>query len=451
MIHGGLSLLILFASILSLLMCRYLLKAANGNLRLPSISNFFMYNYFVFCFIGATLLNLFYFEYQDSIGIYKRMDLVLNIWYYSVAGLFLIPLGMLIANILTGYRPKYFSTKLISKPIEISNADKSCKMGFIIATYFVVSVITMILFMMSLNNVPIISVLRGEIDGVILSQVRSEAGNDYQGGMGRLNYIFRTLPIVILCILFFTRNINFKWKIFFFAVLFLNIFISIMELHKAPVIQLVMLLALTFIYEKRKLNIKLIVYGGLITAGAILLMYAFFAGLGDRGIAAVLIAPFNRIFIGQIWPFYFWQLYLESHGLLWGATFSNPGGLLPFENIVITKEINSIVFPELAKLGIVGSMPTVFFADWLINFGRTAALFSMVFFGCLIQFIEIFFVNKLSKSKGLIFSGIYLFLIYYFSQFAGTTFTNLIFDIYLIVPLLASLSIYLFTRTKLTN
>jgi oligosaccharide repeat unit polymerase len=451
MIHGGLSLLILFASILSLLMSGYLLKAANGNLRLPSISNFFMYNYFVFCFIGATLLNLTYFEYQDSIGIYKRMDLVLNIWYYSVAGLFLIPLGMLIANILTGYRPKYFSTKLISKPIEITNADKSVKMGFITITYFVVSVIAMIIFMMSLNNVPVISVLRGEVDDVILGQVRSEAGNDYQGGRAWLNYIFRTLPIVILCILFFTRNINFKWKIFFFAVLFLNIFISIMELHKAPVIQLVMLLALTFIYEKRKLNMKLIVYVGLITAGAILLMYAFFTGLGERGISAVLIAPFNRIFIGQIWPFYFWQLYLESHGLLWGATFSNPGGLLPFKNIVITTEINSIVFPELAKLGIVGSMPTVFFADWLINFGRTAALFSMFFFGFIIQFIEIFFVNKLSKNKSLIFSGIYLFLIYYFSQFAGTTFTNLIFDIYLIVPLIGSLSIYLFTRTKLTN
>ena len=451
MIHGGLSLFVLFASIVSLLLSGYLLKAANGNLRLPSISNFFMYNYFVFCFIGATLLNLIYFDYQNSIGIYKRLDLVLNIWYYSVAGLFLIPFGMLIANNLTGYKPKQTATKLFSQPIEIRSADKSIKMGFITSMFFIVSVLAMIIFMTSLTSVPIISVFKGEIDDVILGQLRSEAGNDYQGGMERLNYIFRTLPVVILSILFFTRNINFKWKIFFFAVLFLNIFISIMELHKAPVIQLVMLLALTFIYEKRKLNMKLIVYGGLITAGAILLMYAFFAGLGDRGIAAVLIAPFNRIFIGQIWPFYFWQLYLESHGLLWGATFSNPGGLLPFENIVITKEINSIVFPELAKLGIVGSMPTVFFADWLINFGRAAALFSMVFFGCLIQFIEIFFVNKLSKSKSLIFSGIYLFLIYYFSQFAGTTFTNLIFDIYLIVPLLASLSIYLFTRTKLTN
>lgn len=449
MVHGYLSLVIAVVSILISIMGFGILKLANGSLRVTSISNFFFYNYVIFCFIGSCLVNIVLLSYQQSIGFYYRLDLVLNIWYYSAAGLMLMPLGMLIANQLFSYAPIFQSKKFGENNLLLFKEDTSSRMYWVLVLFSVISFMAMIVFMQSLSQVPILSLLKGDVETVVLDQLRSDSGNNYTGDAARMNYIFRTFPLLILSLLYFLRNNGRKWKIFFFIMLSMNIFISVLELHKAPLIQLMLLLVLCYLFERKSIKIKTLIFGSLSIVTLVLTMYIFFTVLGNRSVGDLLWAPFSRIFIGQIWPFYFWQLYQEAYGYMHGATFSNPGGLLPFENIVITSEINDFAFPELASLGIVGSMPTVYFADWFINFGPVAALFSMILFGFLIQVLEIYFVKKLAVKKTLTLSALYIFLMYYFSQFAGTTFTNLIFDVYLMIPLFFCCLVYIVTRIKI--
>lgn len=448
MVHGDVSLIIIPVSIVLLYLSLRLTKLATGHMRITSVSNFFMYNYIVFCFIGSVVINTVYIPEQATYGLYKRLDLLLNVWYYSSAGMILIPLGMIIGSCIFKYYPSKFNATYFNSPIVINSLDISNRVYLILWSAMILSTLALIYFLTTLESTPIISLLRGDIDVVILDQLRSQAGNDYQGGGERMNYIFRTLPIVILLVTFFLRKQGFKWKVLFSYVLLFNVFVGVMELHKAPLLQLILLLILAVIYEKRQVKFKTVIIGLISVSSLVLLMYMFFTNFGDRDTFALLTAPLMRIFITQITPFYFWQQYQEAYGYFWGTTFSNPGGFLPFENVVITKEINDFTFPELADLGIVGSMPTVFYADWFINFGLIGALFSMIFFGLILQGVEVFFIKKLLKTKKIIFVSAFLFVIYYFSQFAGTTFTNLIFDVYLIVPMFFVLSLYIASRFK---
>ena len=139
MVHNELSIGILIISLFSVYTSFQLLKKVSGIIKIPFISTFFMFKYLIFAYSGSVLLNIFYFEYEINTGVYERPDLILNIWYYTTAGLYLIPLGMFIANWSTSYNPYKTTKKLLSKDIEFSKTDTSNNTFFIILMFFILS------------------------------------------------------------------------------------------------------------------------------------------------------------------------------------------------------------------------------------------------------------------------------------------------------------------------
>jgi oligosaccharide repeat unit polymerase len=435
MVHDYLSIGVLIISIFSILLSFLMLKKASGVIKIPFISTFFWFKYIVFAYIGSVLLNVWYFDYEVTIGVYERKDLLLNMWYYTTAGLFLIPLGMFIANSATHYKPRHYTSKLLLKDILISKHDNSNIMFFILIILFILSTSVLLVYISKISSVPIFGVFDG-LSASKLAYLRSESGNNFTGKLYRYNMFMRDLPLLLLFIAFFMKNISFKWKMLFYSLLSYNVFVSVMDVAKAPVVQLFLLLMLAYFYSLNKISRKVFVVTGVILTSLIMLMYVFVMGMTDKSFFEVLSAPLHRTFIGQISPFYWWQFFQEQNGYVYGTSFPNPAHIFPFEWRRITVEVMNFAHPELVKLGIVGSMPTVFFADWFINFGSLMALFSMILLGFILQSVDIVFITKLSLNKSVLISVLFVYMINYFGQFAGTSFTGIVFDTQLLFPCL---------------
>ena len=134
-----------------------------------------------------------------------------------------------------------------------------------------------------------------------------------------------------------------------------------MDIQKAPLINLFLILMLAYFYSQNKISRKVLVTTGIVLMGVVMLMYMLFMGMSDGGFFKILSAPLHRIFIGQIRPFYYWQLFQEQNGYIYGTSFPNPAHIFPFEWRRIIVEIMNFAHPELEELGVVGSMCQLYF------------------------------------------------------------------------------------------
>ena len=442
MVHGYLSIGIGIISLFSISFSYILLKKANGVIKIPTIASFFMLKYLIVVYIGAVLLNIFYFEYEDAMGFYSRPDLLLNIWIYSTMGLYLIPIGMLIFNIIVGYQPLSQLKMLSSRKIHYSKMDISNSNFWIILFLFIISIYILLIYRSKLGELPILGLFSGS-DTTEMMQLRSKGTNAFIGKLYRFNMIMRILPLVLMMITFFLKNVSVRYKQLLYLLIAYNVFVALMDFQKAPIINVIILILLAHFYYKSRIKKKEIYFGCTVAIILIFIMYIFFMGLYGRGALNVIHTFFHRIFIGEISPFYSWQLYQEEFGYLYGTSFPNPAGMFPFEHTRITVEISKFTHPEIFELGIVGSSPTVFFADWFINFGPFMTLFSMVLFGIILQLVDISFINHLLKKKSLLISVLFIYLIIYFSKFVGSSYVGIIIDEGLIFPVLIILFIYI--------
>lgn len=430
MVHGEFSLLIILISLLSIYASIRLLKAASGLITIPYASSLFMYKYIFFIYIGAVLLNVF--PFRSTYVFQNRPDLVLNIWYYTTASLFVMPISMLTANVIFQYRPLK-STKLLNST-SVNTAGYNTSFIFLVI-FFSICVAILMLYISKLNELPIIGVLDG-LSARELAVLRSDSGSNFTGKYYRYALFMKTMPFLLLLLVFFMKNHSIKWKLFFFTLLFYNIFVSVMDLQKAPVIQLFLALLLLGFYIRGRVNKKSLILTGIFLSILILTMFIVFMGLGERSFSVIISAILERIFIVQVKGFYYWQLFQETNGYIYGASFPNPAGIFPFEPRRITVEVMNFAHPELTRYGIVGSMPTVYFADWFINFGPIMAVFSMALLGFILQTLDIFFIRKLNLNKDLITSVLFLYIILYMSKFVLGSYVGVITDFALVIPIL---------------
>jgi hypothetical protein len=433
MVHGYLSIGILIISLASIYVSFLLLKKVSGIIKIPFVSTFFWLKYITFAYIGSVYINILPPIYEFNMGVYDRPDLVLNVWYYTTAGLFLIPLGMGIANWATKYNPYISTSKLLSKNVYITSLDKSNIMYSIIIIFLILSIFVVYLYYLKLGTLPVFGILDG-LQKCDLAQLRSNATNNFDGKYYRYELFMKTLPLLLIIIVFFLKNEQKKWTILFYILLGYNFFVNIMDLQKAPAIKVILLLMLANFYSKNKINIKVFIIIGISLVGLLLLMYVFIMGMRDSSFYDIISSIAHRIFVVQIIGTYWIQLFQEVNGYIYGTSFPNPAHIFPFEYRQIAVELQNFVHPELAKLGIVGSAPTVFFADWFINFGPLMALFSMILFGFIIQMVDVYFITNLIKYKSVLLSALFIFMINYFARFAGTSFVGIIIDTNWIIP-----------------
>ena len=278
--------------------------------------------------------------------------------------------------------------------------------------------------------------------------MRSDAGNNFSGKLHWFKFLIGASSKFMLIILFFNKRRNFLWRILFTICLIYVLFISVMNLNKAPIIDLVLLLFVSGVIQKKKVNFKLIIGLGILIFSFLILMYVYFMGQNDKNLFIILKIIFHRVFVSQIAPFYWYQDMQSSIGFLMGSTFPNPGGFLPFENFPITTKVFAYAYPQKIASGIVGSLPTVFYADWWINFGVIGATLSMLLLGFLLQFLDLLFKSYVSINNSIIPISYYIYLMFFMSKYVGTSYVGILFDFEFVLVSILALVLYFISIFK---
>jgi len=301
---------------------------------------------------------------------------------------------------------------------------------FFIILFLLISIIALLLYRNAIGGLPIEFIFSSD-GGTGLAFLRSEATNNFSGKAYRYAIFMETIPLFLFILTSLIRDKSKKWSFLYLLLFMYNAFCALCTLQKAPILKFLLLCCIIYFFKKGRIEKKLLIYLILFALFLIPLMYILFMGHEDSSMGTIAKVAAHRIFIGAIHPFYWYIKYVEEYGLLLGASFPNPGGILPFEHFRLTVEIMNYARGEM--LGdLVGSMPTVFIGELYANFGFLfGVVISAFFFGFMLQLLDTLFICKMNRDKTPLVCTIYLFLVYYFSDFAETGISGLIIDVHL--------------------
>ncbi len=154
-------------------------------------------------------------------------------------------------------------------------------------------------------------------------------------------------------------------------------------------------------------------------------------------ISQVVYSVISRTLGGQIQVAYYYLEYFPSyHPFLNGLSFPNPAGLLPFTNFPLTQQVHSWVHPELARIDIIGSMPTIFWGELYANFGFLGIIIITPLIGIILYIMNWYFESKKNTVLGL---SLFIFLIFHYKNLALSSLSNYIFDLNLILIFIFSI------------
>ncbi len=420
MVQGTLiSILILLSSLIILFFTYRIVTYECGGFRLDNVVFFFMICYVVYAFIGSVLFNVFYLPHGRQYHIYETPGYLTTTWIIVAFGMFFIPLSQKV----------FTRNKLQSVSYSLRNTDSHLEK---LLLYFIFAFCCFILFSYSkkIGGIPLIRYLKDRS----LSQafLRSEATNNFSGHAWRYVLFYETIPKVLLILTCFSSYKRFRNILFIY-----NCFIAVMTFQKGPLINLFLLLLIIYARKKGKLSKKVIFFVGILCILLILLMYIFFMN-AKGSIVSILEGAAGRIFLGQILCFPWFMKYADYFGFIGGTSFPNPHGIFPFEVNRITVNVMKFYKDsyQIDSQGVVGSMLTVFPAEWYVNFGWIGIIISFILFAFIMFFVIRFCNKQIRIYHDKYAEALFVYLIFYMSKFASTSFTGIIIDETWIIPVL---------------
>lgn len=394
-------------------------KIINESILKISIFNFLIVNLFVFSYIGIFFLYNQLDSLRVGLGVTNK-NLIFNVFLYSV---------MCFSSLLLG---RFIFFKYNKKKKDLFFLDNLKKVGRIKLVF--ITIISLIVFFLYVKNIPSIALFNiFQSEAKEIGALRSDMGNSFSGSLHWYNIFINEIMFFLLMVFYSSKIISSYYldKLIFFVLLIINIFISLMATQKAPLIWLFFGLFLTHLMSNQIsiLPLKKILKFIILSLLILIPMYLYIMKVDNVRLAIDLI--FSRTFTGSIAPAYFYlEIFPENLDYLNGASFPNPAGILPFQSFPLTVYVADWVNPQLSNIGIVGSMPTVFWTEIYANFGPILIMPFSVIVGYLISAID-GIINNFVKSPILI--GFYVWLIIHFKSLSITLLSNYLFDMALIV------------------
>jgi hypothetical protein len=349
-----------------------LLSFSGVSLRRFSIASFFILFYIIFDYIGILPI---YFKMNPNFlprGIFHK-EIILELFLFSSTALTVTILGFIYGHHVLGFNCGDKKNRILLK------TNKAQLL--LIFLLFIVCGMVLLAYLNQIQSVALIRALSGDIDGANIA--RSEMGNNFPGAYWRYHIFFR--PILDYCLIFFFADFLITSRrisgLMFGMILIVAVFSATMAIEKGPLINLLIMLYVTYVIYKGgdywQLSTKYIA----ITMLSLLILFDFYF-MGNQGVILALQNISSRVFTGQIAPAYFYlELFPHHIDYLWGRSFPNPGGLFPFENFHLTVELSKIISPESFAKGIVGSAPTVYWGEMYANFGAIGVILPSFFVG----------------------------------------------------------------------
>lgn len=333
------------------------------------------------------------------------------------------------------------------KNIEISKL--SVKENFLMTSVLFVSMIVLIIYISKIDKIAIFAIVADGVQEAKLA--RSEMGNNFDGKYHWYSLFMHAIGLWV----FITFYINWLLegnlinKILLIISGVSVLFATIMATEKAPLLDLMISMFLAYYLIKYKGIVplrKLIIFSTVLLSLGVVLYLNF---MGVSTISDAIFSVFSRAFAGSLSPAYFYMEYFPAvKDFLYGESFPNPGGILPFTPFRHTVELMYWVHPELIRLGIVGSMPTVFWAEAYANFGVIGIFFVPFVIGGFLFLIQQAFNLK---NKNPINMALLVWIIIHYKKLAITGFTGFIVDFQLIGVLSVFGLVVMLGRLKLIH
>lgn len=399
---------------------------------------------FLFAYVGVFPLYFEWDSYRASIGITDK-DILFRIFLFNCIA---------ILGLLAGFD---FSKKILKLYIDFSikNISSNSKTDLIyLIAVFVFCFTVFLIYLSKIDEIALFvrfydDYIGGHINKVDI--VRSDMTNAFPGKYHWYNLFMNNILTVVTLAFFVSFLQKQKWGVYLFTVTFLlSSFIAVMTTQKAPFFWLLTSLFLVYLVVKHdnKISAKYFLVVSLFLFVALTVLYHYMFWASDKDIFYAIETLVSRIFTASIQPAYHYLDFFPSqHEFLYGRSFPNPKGVFPFETFNLTKEIMNFAKPEHIKAGIVGSMPTIFWAEAYANFGLIGVYVIPFIIGIIVWIIS-FLMTKISNTP--IKIALYIWLILHFKDLSITGFSGYIIDFYLIFTVGVFLPL-IFFKTKYQN
>lgn len=399
----------------------FLLKLAGEGVNKVSIINITAVSIYVFSFVGTFPLFFMLDEYRVAIGVIDREAVFLTL-VCSFVNLFFFLVGVVFVKKCLRLKPY---PVISSRIIALSGAQNLVVFCFFIFVCYILYVY--------INKVGEVALFVAFQQGVAeAAVVRSNMGNNLDGGGYHWYYLVLHNVGFLLVLNFYAayiKNKNMVNLLLFIASFLISTFVAIMATEKAAFVGLLMALVMVHYLVKANGLIpmkSLMVMGGAIVS-VLVAFYIYF--MGSLTVFDAFMAIISRALSGSISPAYFYLEYFpHEQEYLFGKTFPNPGGILPFTPVRYTVDVMNWVFPEMLVGEVVGTMPTVFWGEAYANFGFAGIPIVALIMGVIVGVVSYFF-SRLELNT--ITVAFYVWLIFRFKTLAVAGFSGFLYDFYM--------------------
>jgi len=244
------------------------------------------------------------------------------------------------------------------------------------------------------------------------------------------------------CLAFFAQTLiqpTLYNRVFFAIAFLITTFSMVMSIEKGPLAYFLISLYLVYILSLRGGYISVNSFIPVCVVIICFLMIFYIVFMGSNSPVEAVFNMFSRALTGQIQPgYHYLEFFPAHHGYLFGRSFPNPGGLLPFENYQLTLEIHKWHSPELYKTGIIGSMPAVYWAEMYANFGDIGIIIPPFFIGFLLFLLNSLFIRFESTPISI---ALLVWMAMHYKNVSGSSLSDYFFDSYLFFTLIVFLVI----------
>lgn len=399
-----------------------LLQVTKFSLLRLGLIQFVTVRLFIFSFIGTLPLFFGLDQYRLNSGV-DDPYLILQVMLFSGTAILFFVAGATVAKTIlnTPNTANSFSKIYVNKTEPI-----------FLALLLIISISVLIIYLSQQSSIAILAAIAGEGS---LAERRSSMTNDFQGKYHWYRLFMIELAQVVSFSLFCSVLITKKrWVLIVFLMSFCSLaFALTMSAQKSPIAWFFVGLFMVYATCRNhgKYSVQGILILGVIMVLTLAAMYIITGFQSD--IYGAFLSVISRAFAGSVQPAYHYlEFFPQEHDFLMGGSFPNPGGLFPWGGYRLPVEIMNWTRPELAERGIVGSMPTVFWAEAFANFGYLGIIVVPLLFGFLLFFVD-HYVSKIRDTP--IKVGFYVWMILHYSSLAQTGFSKFVIDIKMIVLL----------------
>lgn len=406
-----------------------LLNKSGVKLLTISIPSILIISIFIYQYLGYPILFFFINDY--SAKFVQDREIIWKIFFLSSFTITFIIIGMVVAG-------KTFGNLHLKN--QFNPNTNSILLDKQLSRYFfylllIISIFILYIYLSKIgwNNIALFSLLNLSEQSSSIKELRSNMGNAFEGKYHWYRLFMRDFLSIISLALFGQYLISKKY--FHFLIFVLSFLVSLLSLlsatEKSPVLWYLISLMIMYLIIKKdsRLKLKYLIGLGIFVPLLLGLIYTNFMNAPSfiKGIEY----GFSRLTTGQIQGLYhYFTIFPDQVDFLYGRSFPNPGGLMPFEPYSLSKSVHSIIFPYKSLKGVVGSMPTFYWGEMYANFGYLGVIFPPFFIGYLLYSLNIL-IFKLPMTP--IMLSIYVYLISHYDGLATTSLSKFLIDIKIVL------------------